>query len=73
MALQFLNFASNERPRRRARGESATFVVPSASGAAVPVSERIDLKDVGEVLSDRRLAEVAAARLEAHVAQSTQA
>jgi hypothetical protein len=50
--------------------DKATFVVRSGSGTAVPVGKWIDLKDPSEVLSDDRLAKVAAARAKARVTQA---
>jgi hypothetical protein len=50
--------------------DTATFVVRSGSGTAVPVGKWIDLKDPSEVLSEDRLAKVATARAEARVTQA---
>jgi hypothetical protein len=49
---------------------TATFVVPSGSGIAVPVGKWIDLEHPSEVLSDDRLAQVATARAEAQATQA---
>jgi hypothetical protein len=58
------------RRMEREDDDTVTFVVPSASGRAVPVGEWIDLEHPDEVLSENRLAKVAAARAEAHAAQA---
>ncbi len=65
-------FSRRSRVSDRAIG-SATFVSPSASGEAVPVTEpkTLEVAKIGEdVLSDTRLEEVERARSEANVADA---
>jgi hypothetical protein len=75
MAIEIPIIVGRQRRRRSVRlgDESATFVVSSASGAAVPVSQPMDLKELGPILSKERLKEVREARSKANVAPATQA
>jgi hypothetical protein len=50
--------------------DTGAFVVPSGSATAVPVEQWIDLEHPDEVLSETRLAEVAAARAQIQAGQA---
>jgi hypothetical protein len=72
MASVSINGEQPAKPRKRRsasdRNETAAFLVSSASGAAVPVSEPYEPETVSELLSDELFAQVAKARSDAKVA-----